>query len=288
MERILIIGCGDVASRIVPLLRARYRMYGLLRDPARNARWRAMGVTPIRADLDHPASLRRLAGLADIVLHLAPPAAQGEGDARTQALLAALSRGTLPRRLIYISTSGVYGDCHGAWVDETRPTMPQSARAQRRVAAERLVRDWATRTGVQVNLVRVPGIYAADRLPIERLRAGTPAITEAEDSYTNHIHADDLARAIIATLRYGAPSRTYHASDDSQMLMGAYFDAVADACGLPRPRRITRAEAEHALSPMLLSFMQESRRLSNRRLKQELRLKLRHPTVCDTLHDLLR
>lgn len=288
MERILIIGCGDVASRIVPLLRGRYRLYGLLRDPTRCARWRSMGVTPIRADLDHPASLRRLAGLADIVLHLAPPAAQGEGDGRTQALLAALSRGTLPRRLIYISTSGVYGDCQGAQVDETRPTMPQSARAQRRVAAERLVRDWATRTGVQASLVRVPGIYAADRLPIERLRAGTPAITEAEDSYTNHIHADDLARTIVATLRYGAPNRIYHACDDSQMRMGAYFDAVADACGLPRPRRIARAEAEHTLSPMLFSFMRESRRLSNRRLKQELRLKLRHPTVCDTLHDLLR
>lgn len=288
MNRILIVGCGDVATRLIPLLQGRHRLYALLRDPTRCTAWRARGVTPLLADLDQPHSLRRLAGLAEIVLHLAPPPAQGEGDARTRALLAALSHGKPPRRLVYVSTSGVYGDCQGASVDETRPLHPQTARAERRVAAERLVRDWAARNGVCASVVRVPGIYAHDRLPLERLCAGTPAILDAEDSYTNHIHADDLARLLVAALRYGQPNRCYHASDDSELKMGAYFDAVADACGLPRPRRIRRAEAERSVPPGLLSFMQESRRLVNRRLKCELKLRLRYPTVGDTLRSLSR
>lgn len=283
MNRILIIGCGDVAKRTAPLLRRHYRLYGLLRNPARCATWRAAGVIPILADLDQPASLHRLAGLANIVLHLAPPPTQGTGDRRTQALLAALSRGTPPSRFIYISTSGVYGDCDGDWVDETRPPRPQTARAERRVAAERMVRDWAKRNGAHASLLRVPGIYAADRLPVERLRAGTPAIVASEDSYTNHIHADDLARVLVATLRHGQPNRLYHASDDSELKMGEYFDAVADAFQLPRPQRISRTEAQSALSPMLLSFMQESRRLDNTRLKRELKFRLNYPTVADTL-----
>ncbi|BBE52098.1 Nad-dependent epimerase dehydratase [Ferriphaselus amnicola] len=283
MNRILIIGCGDVAKRTVPLLRGRYRLYGLLRDPARCSTWRTLGVTPILADLDQPTSLHRLAGLADIVLHLAPPPTQGTGDRRTQALMAALSRGTPPSRFIYISTSGVYGDCNGDWVNETRPTQPQTARAERRVAAEKWVREWATRHHVHASILRVPGIYAADRLPVERLRAGTPAIVASEDSYTNHIHADDLARVIVATLRYGRPNRIYHASDDSELKMGEYFDAVADAFHLPRPQRISRTQAQSTLSPMLLSFMQESRRLDNARLKRELKFRLNYPTVADTL-----
>jgi nucleoside-diphosphate-sugar epimerase len=288
MNRLLIAGCGDVATRLIPLLQGRYRLYALLRDPARCAVWRARGVTPILADLDHPRSLRRLAGLAEIVLHLAPPPAQGEGDARTRALLAALSRRAPPTRFIYVSTSGVYGDCRGARVDETRPLHPQTARAERRVAAERMVRDWAARHGVRASVLRVPGLYAQDRLPLERLRAGTPAILDAEDGYTNHLHADDLARSLVAALRYGQPNRLYHASDDSELKMGAYFDAVADACGLPRPPRLGRAEVERLLPPGLLSFMRESRRLDNRRLKRELKLRLRYPTVGDTLRTLSR
>lgn len=288
MKRILIVGCGDIARRLLPLLRENYRVYALLRDPTRRAHWRTLGATPLLADLDRPASLHRLSGLADIIIHLAPPPSLGRDDTRTRALLAALSRTTPPHRFIYVSTSGVYGDCQGAHITETRPLNPQTARAERRASAERMLRHWAARHGVNASLLRVPGIYAHDRLPLERLRAGTPAILGAEDSHTNHIHADDLAHTIVAALRHGRPNRTYHASDDSRLKMGDYFDAVADAFDLPRPPRISRAEAERTLPPGLLSFMQESRRLDNTRLKHELRLRLRHPTVAATLGQLLR
>lgn len=269
--------------RLAPLLRARYRVFGLARNVARFAALRAAGITPIAGDLDDAGSLRRVAGLADIVLHFAPPPNTGSGDPRTAALLAALSQGRLPQRLVYISTSGVYGDCGGAWVSETHPLNAQSPRGQRRVAAEQQIRNWAGRGGVSACLLRVPGIYAHDRLPLDRLRAATPAIVASEDSYTNHIHADDLARIVLNALRYGRANRVYHTSDDSALKMGEYFDVVADAHGLPRAPRISRADAQRVLSPMLLSFMNESRRLSNKRMKRELKVRLRYPTVADAL-----
>lgn len=291
MRRLLIIGCGDVARRAIPLLLRRYRICALVRNPASCDGLRALGVLPIRGDLDDRASLKRIAGIADAVLHFAPPSSDtplvnggGEGfasrDMRTRHLLAALSLGKLPQRLVYISTSGVYGDCGGALVDETHPLNPQTVRAQRRADAERQIRHWARHNRVQASILRVPGIYAADRLPLERLRQNLPCVADGEDGYTNHIHADDLARIAVAALRHGKPCRVYHASDDSRMKMGGYFDAVADACGLPRPPRISRAEAQRVLPETLLSFMNESRRLNNRRMKRELRVKLRYPVIC--------
>ena len=280
VQKILIVGSGDVARRILPHLLGRYRVYALLRDPAKRAAWRAAGALPLAADLDDRASLRRLAGLADCVLHLAPPPASGQHDPRTRNLLAALGRGeSLPRRLVYVSTTGVYGDCGGARIDETRRVRPESPRASRRVAAERSLRAWGRRTGVCVAILRAPGIYAADRLPLQRLEQGLPALVDADDGYTNHIHADDLAAACVAALRHGRSNRVVNAVDDSDLRMGEYFDRVADAFGLPRPPRITRAEAEQRLSPLQMSFMRESRRIGNRRLKRELKLRLAYPTV---------
>lgn len=283
----MIIGCGDIAMRVARLLRSRYHLFGVVRNPARFTELRTAGILPISGDLDHPHSLHRISGLAHIVLHFAPPhAAHSSTDARTRNLIAALSRGRLPQRLVYISTSGVYGDCGGDVVPETRPLHAQSSRAQLRVDAENQIRMWAQHSGVQASILRVPGIYSADRLPLERLRKGTPAIVAAEDGYTNHIHADDLACSVIAALRLAKPNRVYHTVDDSQMKMGDYFDAVADAFALPHPTRISRAEAQTALSPMLLSFMNESRRLTNTRLKQELKFVLRYPTVAAALQEI--
>ncbi len=282
MKRLLIIGCGDIARRTIPLLKKQYRLYALIRNGTQSEGLNALGVTPILGDLDVRGSLARIAGLADDVLHLAPPPPnKGTRDVRTRHLLAALSQGTFPRQFIYISTSGVYGDCGGSWVQETRSPDPQSVRARLRVDAESQIRGWARRNGVKAGILRVPGIYAEDRLPLERLRAGVSAIVTGEDSYTNHIHADDLARIIVAALRHGKPNRVYHACDDSEMKMGDYFDAVADAYDLPRPSRITRAAAQRVLPESLLSFMNESRRLSNERMKKELKVKLRYPDVAD-------
>jgi nucleoside-diphosphate-sugar epimerase len=190
--------------------------------------------------------------------------------------------------LVYVSTTGVYGDCGGARFDETRPVHPQNARAQRRVDGEQALRQWARRSGSRLAILRVPGIYAADRLPLDRLQKGTPALIEADDVYTNHVHADDLARIIALALFRAAPGRVYHAVDDSELKMGEYFDAVADAYALPRPPRLARAELSQAVSPMLLSFMSESRRLRNDRIKSELGVRLRFPQVRDGLKDGLK
>lgn len=288
MRRLLIIGCGDVALRAIPLLKQGYRVFALVRNAAYLARLRAMGVVPLMGDLDDRTSLARIAGLADAVLHLAPPPNNGVHDTRTRNLLSALSQGqgrgrSLPKRLVYISTSGVYGDCGGAWVNETHPLKAISPRSQRRVDAEIQIRDWARRNRVKASILRVPGIYAADRLPLSRVQQGTPGIVAGEDSYTNHIHADDLAYIAAAALQRGQACRVYHTSDDSHLKMGEYFDSVADAFGLPRVPRISRAEAQRVLPESLLSFMNESRRLTNRRMKRELKVKLRYPTVADTL-----
>jgi nucleoside-diphosphate-sugar epimerase len=285
VERLLIIGCGDVARRALPRLARRYRVYALVRsaDAALAAEIAALGVTPIRGDLDRPATLRRLAGLAELVLHFAPPPERGNLDTRTRHLIAALQRGKiLPRRLIYISTSGIYGDCAGAWVSETRAAAPRTPRARRRVDAERQLRRWGKSGGPSVSILRAPGIYAAGRLPVERIRRGDPVLRDADDVFTNHIHADDLARCALAALRLGRPNRVYHASDDSArpgLKMADWFDAVAAAYALPSPRRVSRAEAEAQLAPLVLSFMGESRRLDNTRIKHELRVRLSYPNV---------
>ena len=282
MQKLLIVGCGDVARRTLPHLLGHYRIFALLRDPAQLAAWRAAGARPVLADLDRAASLKRIAGLADIVLHFAPPPERGTADSRTRRLLAALCRGeSLPQRLIYISTSGVYGDCAGARIDETRPLRPATPRAQRRVDAERQLRRFGRCHKVRVSILRAPGIYAADRLPIERLKNGVYALNAEDDVFTNHIHADDLAALTCAALRYGRPNRCYNASDDSEMKMGEYFDLVADRFELPRAPRIPRHEAQDRISPMQLSFMSESRRLDNRRIKRELRAQLRFPQVAE-------
>jgi len=286
MPALLIVGCGDIGLRVLRLLRGRYRLLALSSSPGRRQLLRDAGAVPLRGNLDDAATLGRLGGLADLVLHLAPPQSEGARDLRTQRLLAALARGGRVRRIVYASTSGVYGDCGGARFDETRAVHPTTDRARRRVDAEAQLRAFGRRAGVAVSLLRVPGIYAADRPgghPRERLQRGTPVLCAADDVYTNHIHADDLARACVAALHRALPQRPLHVSDDTELRMGEYFDLAADLCGLPRPLRISRAEAATQLSPMQLSFMSESRRLGNHRMKRELRLRLHHPTVAEGL-----
>ena len=282
MWRLLIIGPGDVALRLVPQLTSKFRVYALVRRRESAEKLRMLGVTPIAGDLDDGRALKRIGGIADAMLHFAPPPASGAIDTRTKHLIAALTaRGNVPRRLVYISTTGVYGDCGGAWVDETRPVQPTTARAQRRVDAESQLRDWATTNGVRLSILRAPGIYGDGRLPEARLRAGTPVLAASDDVYTNHIQADDLARIALTALFRARPNRVYNASDNSEMKMADYFDLVADMMELPRPLRVDRANAQTQLPKELLSFMDESRRLRNARLLNELKVRLRYPTVRD-------
>ena len=284
--RVLIVGCGDVGVRAAGLLKNASRVYALTSSESRVAHLQQQGIAALRGNLDEPASLRRLAGVASHIIHMAPPPLQGRSDPRTRALVQALLLRSLPQAVVYGSTSGVYGDCAGALINETQVLNPQTDRAHRRVDAETWLNAWGSRGIPRISVLRIPGIYALDReggTPRERLQRGTPVLQATDDVYTNHIHAEDLARATVLALWRGKTLRPLHVSDDSDVLMGDYMNWAADLWQLPRPPRISREQAQTALPAMALSFMSESRRMQNQRLKTELRMKLRYPTVREGL-----
>ncbi len=298
-RKVLLLGAGDIGRRIIASITPGFAVTAVTSRAANRSPLKRLGATAVSADLDRPRSLARLPSDWQVLIHCAPPPARGSRDSRTRNLLrsVALQRHQrskiLTRVMVYLSTSGVYGDCGGALVSEARPLRPGNARARRRVDAERQLARVARQRGMHLIILRVPGIYAADRLPLARLKAGTPAIVAAEDSYTNHVHAADLAaltvHAMHRALRRRPPRvRVYNANDDSDIKMGDYFDLVAQAFGLPAPPRLPRAAIAGAVSPMLLSFMRESRRLDNSRQKRELRLAFQFPTVADGLSDMRR
>ena len=296
--KLLVLGAGDIGRRVIAKLGAGTDIAAVTSTPGSRASLRQLGAQPVLADLDKPGSLRRLPRDWSALLHCAPPPAHGARDTRTRNILRAwdrsgktahkqgsLARGPLPSRgtglkrdarvLVYLSTSGVYGDCGGARISESQPVNPRNARAVRRVDAERVLARHAKRGDFRLIILRVPGIYSESRLPLARLHAGTPALAAADDVYTNHVHAADLASIALAAIarlqkRVHPRVRVYHASDDSEMKMGDYFQLVADRFGLAHPPRLSRDEIRAAVSPALLSFMSESRRLDNARLKREL------------------
>jgi nucleoside-diphosphate-sugar epimerase len=284
MERLLMVGTGDVAARAMGWLRRRFKVYALVRRPDAAHAWRALGATPVLGDLDNKASLARMAGLAEVVLWCAPPPNEGRDDPRLARMLALWGQaGRAPRCLVYVGTTGVYGDHAGARVSETSPQRAQTGRARRRMAAELRLRMFAIRQGCAVQILRAPGIYAAERLSLDRLRRGDPVLIPAEDVMTNHIHADDLARAACLALYRGSALGVFNVCDDSRMAMGDYYDAMADIFDLPHPPRLSRAECSARLSPMTLSFMAESRCLDNSRIKRVLRWQPLYPDVREGL-----
>lgn len=282
-SRILVVGCGDIGSRVLAMHGPRRNWYVLTTSASKQMAMRAMGVHAVLGDLEAPDSLRRLRGLAQRVLYLAPGPVAGVVDTRMRQYVRSL-RGHMPVQTVYGSTSAVYGDCVGEWVTETRLPQPISSRGNRRLDAEQCIRAWGQRAGASVSVLRIPGIYAPDRdaLRVEqRWSSGTPLLHTVEDVYTNHIHAHDLARACWVSLWRGASNRCYNINDDTQMRMGEYWDAVADALGRARLLRVSRQELREQVSAMQWSFMQESRRMRNERLKNELRVRLCYPTVLE-------
>jgi nucleoside-diphosphate-sugar epimerase len=283
--RLLIVGCGDVGLRLAALAQPRFRVIALSSSPERLPLLRAAGIVALSGDLDQQASLRRLRGLARWVAMLAPPPPSGAHDKRSRHLAAALGyrmiNGGLAPRLVYASTSGVYGDCGGARVAETRPPRPQTPRAARRIDAEQCWRGFGQRRAARVSILRIPGIYdAAQRSPLRRLQQGLPVLRAEDDVHTNHIHADDLARLLLRALFRGAPGRVYNASDASHLRLGDYLDLAARLYGLPELPRVARAQARASgLSELALSFMGESRQLDNARLQHELGFEFDYPDV---------
>ncbi|MBI5462628.1 MAG: SDR family oxidoreductase [Gammaproteobacteria bacterium] len=275
---VLIVGCGYVGQRLARQLRAEGRdVTGLVRSAASAAALQALGVTPVQVDLDAATELPAVPTAGVELYYFAPPPAEGDTDPRLRRVLAALTAG-LPRRIVYISTSGVYGDCAGAWVDETCPLKPSTPRARRRADAEATLREWSATSGVPVVVLRVPGIYGPGKLPLERLRKGLPLLHEVDSPYTNRIQVDDLIAVCRTAMNRGMPGAAYNVSDGQPSNMTDYFNRIADATGLPRPPLIARADIDR-LSPGMRAFMEESKRLDNRRMREELGVELRYPTL---------
>ena len=277
---VLIIGCGDIGVRVARLERSEGRtVAGLARSEKSAWRLRDAGIQPITADLDAPASLNNLPVKNAVVYYFAPPPDKGVTDPRMETFVSALTPSNLPKRIVLISTTSVYGDCRGEWVTEDRPPNPQADRARRRLAAETTLQAWSKTSGVSVVILRVPGIYGPGYLPVERLRSGEPVLREDESPFSNRIHADDLARICIAAARHAHPNLLYNVSDGHPTTMTDFFFRVADVLGIPRPPAITREAAQHRLGPGMLSYLAESKRIDNRRMREELDVELMYPDL---------
>lgn len=275
----LIVGCGDLGGRLA----ARAQAHGepvqcLVRSPARAAALSAAGHDAYSLDLDGDGLALPEAWNPRRIYYLAPPPREGRDDPRVGRLLAALPAGR-SRRIVYISTTGVYGDCHGEWVDETRPVHPQADRARRRLAAEERLRAWRTRGGGELVVLRVAGIYGPGKLPLERLARREPMVAASEAPWTNRIHVDDLVAVCEAAMATGRDGEVYNVSDGHPGNMRDYFDRVADLCDLPRAPLVRLAEAEGRLSVGLMSYLAESRRLDNAKMLDELGVRLRYPDL---------
>ncbi len=280
MESVLIVGCGHIGRRVAVLLRARGQgVTGVVRSPESAGELRALGIDALCLDLDagaqHIPELRGYGGIC----YFAPPPSTGAQDTRMWGFLEALNESSCPRRIVYISTSAVYGDCHGAWITEEQPVQPATERGVRRLDAEQQLRAWAERRGVEWVILRVPGIYGPGKLPLARLREGLPVLREADAPYTNRIHADDLAAICVAALDNDHHNTVYNVSDGHPSTMTDYFFKVADAAGLPRPPVVSREEAQQVLSEGMLSFLQDSRRMHNRKLLHDLGVILQYPDL---------
>jgi nucleoside-diphosphate-sugar epimerase len=292
-QRILIAGCGDVGLRTAQRLRAMgHEVTGLVRTGQSAARLQAANVAAVVDDLDSLAS----AGIGQhpresgdpcfpLLFYFAPPPDDGTTDPRLRAFLAALHEP--PPRIVYISTSGVYGDCAGRWITEDELLKPQTDRARRRLDAEQSLTEYSAQAGADVVILRVPGIYGPGRLPIERLRQGHPVIRAEDSPYTNRIHADDLARAAILAAELGAAGRAYNVSDGHPTTMTDYFIRCARLLGLPEPPQVSLAEARRNFTPAMLSFIEESKRLVTTRLREELGFVPRYPDLAAGLPDCL-
>jgi len=284
MHEVFITGCGYVGCRIATRERDRGgQVRALVRSEETAARLRAGGFKTFVGDLDRPAGLEVFSIKSALVYYLVPPPASGETDPRMELFLRRIEDTARPAKVVLISTTGIYGDCQGAWVAEDRPPHPQTDRARRRLSAERALQTWSRVTGVSSVILRVPGIYGPGKLPLARLQKGLPVLREAESPWSNRIHVDDLVETCIAAADRGRPGRVYHVADGQPSTMTDYFNLVADALGLPRPPQISRDEAGKILSAEMLSYLAESKRLDITRLREELGVSLRYPTLAEGL-----
>lgn len=287
----MISGCGDIGKRVAKKWRQQkgtsvenFDVYGLVRSDSSRAELEALDIIPVIADLDKPKSLTVLPTEGAIIFHLAPPpsnATDGDNitDPRMKALLAACEANGLPEKIILLSTTAVYGDCNGEWIDETAKVNPQTDRGRRRLDAEESLRHWAEEHDISYSIIRVSGIYGPGRLPVERIKKGLPILREDQSPFSNRIHQDDLAMVCVAAAQRAPSGSIYNACDGSPSTMSHYFKSIANALDLPQPPEIDREQAQKKLSAGMLSYLKESRRIANKKLIEELQLTLQYPDL---------
>lgn len=293
MKTVFIVGCGDIGERIAVICQQekcdqeKIPVFGLVRSAESVKRLQQASISPVQVDLaqmDNLATLPTLQIAGATVFYLAPPPGEGDTDPLIRRFLAAMSAesskaGGLPERLVLLSTTAVYGDCHGEWITETHPVNPETARGRRRLDAEQAAREWSEKTGVPIVILRVGGIYGPGRLPIARIEQGLPILKEAESPFTNRIHQDDLAQICVAAAERGGAGEVYNVSDGQPSTMSRYFKDIAQAQGLPMPSEVSLDEAQKVMSAGMLSYLKESRRLDNRKLLEELGVVLGYPDL---------
>jgi nucleoside-diphosphate-sugar epimerase len=279
-DTILIVGCGDIGRRVARLALAEgAAVHGLVRSPDKGVELEALGIRSVIADLDDPATLADLPTGGAVIFYFAPPPGGGFTDPRVRTFCAAISAGREPDRVVYMSTSGVYGDSGGEIVTEDTPPDPRNARGKRRLDAEEFFREWGRELGVPIVTLRVTGIYGPGRFPVSQLAGGQPVLLEELAPLTNRIHQDDLVRVCLAAALRGEDGDIYNVSDGHPTTMTHYFTAVADLLGFPRPRQVSLDEARQVMSPLMLSYMTESRRMDNRRMLDKLGIRLLYPDL---------
>lgn len=271
LKEVLIVGCGDIGVRVAHLeSRAGRSVSGLVRSDDGAERLRTHKINPVIGTLDDLSSLTALPTAGKLVYYFAPPTGGGPFDGRMRNFCKSVSRGHLPGKVVYMSTSGVYGDCGGEWVTEETPLNPQTSRAQRRVDAETVLKDWGREHSVPIVILRVTGIYGPGRLPLARIQQGHPVLREAESPPTNRIHADDLAVVCVAAAEKAADGDIFNVSDGQPGTMTQYFNKVSALLDLPRLPQIDMEEAKRVMNPMMLSYLTETRRMSNKKMIEQL------------------
>lgn len=278
-DHVFIVGCGDIGVRIARrIMSSGGHVNALVRSPESAERVCSFGIAPVMGNLDDVESLTALPLAGKLVYFLAPPPGGGPLDTRMRNFCKSVNRENAPAKVIYMSTSGVYGDCGGEWVTEETPANPQTSRAQRRVDAEKTLMAWSRENGVAYVILRVTGIYGPGRLPVARIRQGHPVLLEQDSPPTNRIHADDLAAVCVAAAT-AADGEIYNVSDGNPGTMTQYFNLVADMLGISRPEQVSMEKAEQAMNPMMLSYLKETRRMDNRKMIEDLRVVLQYPDL---------
>ncbi|KRT73741.1 MAG: hypothetical protein XU12_C0007G0065 [Deltaproteobacteria bacterium CSP1-8] len=280
MNRVLIVGCGDIGRRVARLWREEgVPVCALARSSQSARRLEVLGITPVAGDLDEPESLAGLPTKGALAYYLAPPPGRGETDPRMRAFLECIPPGEEPETIVYMSTTAVYGDLRGGWATEETPPSPSAARGMRRLDAENALLAWGRQGSVPVVILRVAGIYGPGRLPIEKVREGAPVLAGNDSPFSNRIHSEDLARVCVAAARRGTGGAVYNVSDGQPGTIAQYYCAVADLLGVPRPPTMTMAEARRVMSQAMLSYLSESKRVDNRKMREQLGVTLLHPTL---------